>query len=723
MPIIPINDLAEVGIITDKLPMQLESNAWSSGKNVRFTDNKVEKTTGWEVYRDTGLNWDGGSGEQVYWAIPYNYLTTPLWVYAGLKDVRVYDGTTDKEITRASGYYSASAQTNWTGGILSNILIMNNGVDLPQTWDGDFSVPSKLVDLANFSSQAERCGAMRVYKNYLIALDVTKSNIRYKSLVKWSDSAALGELPASWDATDATTDAGETDLSEKTKDVSIGALIDCLPLRNTNIVYSDSQVWAMDFIGGQFVFNFRQIFKNNGILSARCVQEFEGKHFVVGNGDVYVHDGNTLKSVIDAKRRRFLFSDMDSSLYRTTYVFANYPEKEMWVCYAEEGSPSGLPNKALIWNWRNGTWGQKDLPEGSSSVPYGTPHTSSGIVDTSVGKVAADNPIEICLDFATDNGVSELFDPLGTPTVGFPATGTYDGSDGNPAGSMTFYTESDGGDTYYYRKTLAEWGVPSDASVTNISLLTVDAKGETVGTAFNYLPQVTLRLENLDYVSFKEPAGGNWNGSNDWEALTAEFGDTITYPIASDVELTLSVKAFGGGGTTDSHQMWYDNICFSITHTGGFIESSDKWSSATDSWLTVDRVWDSGGFRPQSQSPLMCADKLYKGDASNTHAGTSMVSFVERTDIPMGEDDLTVRIKAIYPKMSGNAAVNVYVGSHKAPGDSPSYSAPVFFTPGSSKKVDARRTGTHMAIKVESTGDQEWCLYGYDVEIEPTGRR
>jgi len=531
MAIIANNDLASIGIISDQLPMQLPLNAWSSGSNVRFTDNKVEKTTGWEVYRDTGLNWDGGSGEQVYWAIPYNPLTTPLWVYAGLKDVRVYDGVTDKEITRASGYYAASAQTNWTGGILSDILIMNNGVDLPQSWDGDFSLPSKLIDLANFSSQAEKCGAMRVYKNYLIALDVTKSNVRYKSLVKWSDSAALGELPSSWDATDATTDAGETDLSEKTKDVSIGALIDCLPLRNTNIVYSDSQVWAMDFTGGQFVFNFRQIFKNNGILSARCVQEFEGKHFVVGNGDVYVHDGNTLKSVIDAKRRRFLFADIDSSFYRTTYVFANYPAKEMWICYAQSGSPSSLPNKALIWNWINGTWGQKDLPEGT----YGTPHISSGIVDTSV--------------------------------------------------------------------------------------------------------------------------------------------------------------------------------------------VSDAWSIITTTWLTVNRVWDSGGFRPQSQSPLICADKLYKGDSTDTHAGTNMTSFVERTDIPIGEDDVTVRIKALYLKMSGSAAVNVYAGIHKAPGDSPSYAQPVSFTPGKSKKIDVRKTGTHLAMKVESTGDQNWCLYGYDAEIEPTGRR
>jgi hypothetical protein len=73
--------------------------------------------------------------------------------------------------------------------------------------------------------------------------------------------------------------------------------------------------------------------------------------------------------------------------------------------------------------------------------------------------------------------------------------------------------------------------------------------------------------------------------------------------------------------------------------------------------------------------------------------------------------------------MSGNAAVNIYVGSHLVPGDAPSYSTPVLFTPGSDIKVDARKTGTHMALKVESTGDQEWEIGGLDVDYEVVGKR
>ena len=177
--------------------------------------------------------------------------------------------------------------------------------------------------------------------------------------------------------------------------------------------------------------------------------------------------------------------------------------------------------------------------------------------------------IVVNLNFSTDDGIPALFGYIGLLTPNFPATGTYDGTDGNPSGSITFATVSpaDGGETYQYSQTLEGWGVPAGASVTNISLLTVDAKGESTGATFNYYPSARLRLgSTLDYPSFKESATA-WNGNNAWEALTAEYGDTISYPIASTEVLNLQVTAAAGGGT--SHQMWYDNLIFTITYGAG----------------------------------------------------------------------------------------------------------------------------------------------------------
>jgi hypothetical protein len=152
------------------------------------------------------------------------------------------------------------------------------------------------------------------------------------------------------------------------------------------------------------------------------------------------------------------------------------------------------------------------------------------------------------------------------------------------------------------------------------------------------------------------------------------------------------------------------------------VVTPDKWNTATGSWEDYTGTW--GIYtHPSYQSPLLCSDKLYKGDYANIQDDTNMVSVLERTDLPIGLQDQFVRIKAVYPKMSGNNAVNIYVGAHMAPGDSPKWQNPVAFTPGENQKVDVRLTGTNMAIKIESTGNQYWTLHGYEVEYEPVSRR
>ena len=140
-------------------------------------------------------------------------------------------------------------------------------------------------------------------------------------------------------------------------------------------------------------------------------------------------------------------------------------------------------------------------------------------------------------------------------------------------------------------------------------------------------------------------------------------------------------------------------------------------------WEDSSPPWDILGFSPQEQSPLLCGDKLYKGDSTNTFDGMTFESSIERTDIPLGEQDQIMRIKSFYPKMSGSAAVRIHVGSQMAPGGTVNWGTPINFTPGTDTKIDVRKTGTHAAVKVESVGDQDWSLVGYEIEVEPVARR
>ena len=46
MPLVPINNLAAIGLVMDTPPHELPPNAWTGGKNIRFLDGSVQKSRG-----------------------------------------------------------------------------------------------------------------------------------------------------------------------------------------------------------------------------------------------------------------------------------------------------------------------------------------------------------------------------------------------------------------------------------------------------------------------------------------------------------------------------------------------------------------------------------------------------------------------------------------------------------------------------------------------------
>mgnify|MGYP003681264861 CR=1 FL=1 len=58
-------------------------------------------------------------------------------------------------------------------------------------------------------------------------------------------------------------------------------IVDGATLGSNFLVYSQDQVWMMEFVGGAFIFNFRKLFDDAGAINQNCIQEIEGKHNVL----------------------------------------------------------------------------------------------------------------------------------------------------------------------------------------------------------------------------------------------------------------------------------------------------------------------------------------------------------------------------------------------------------------------------------------------------------
>jgi hypothetical protein len=369
MALIPLENAGQTGIVQDIQPWQLPINAWSDGNNVRMEHGSVHKCKGYSSVMATCP------------IAPYHvvYLKdasgNKYWIACGLAAVHVYDvgATTWSDITRSAGAYAATASEGWTSTVIGGVVILNNFVDAPQFWaitaaTGLPSTATVLADLTNWTS-TDRCKSMRAFRSFLVSLNIEDKSVgvlKQSRVVKWSTEAAIQTVPTSWNENDATVDAGEYELAD-TK----GAILDGLPLRDTFMIYKDDAVYSMTYVGTPFIFSFRQLSPSVGILSKNCVAEFDGGHFLFGNGDLYLNDGQKITSLLPHKMRDHVFSILDGDFLEKSFVVADYGRTEMLACFVSADSVSNQCDKALIWNWVNNTFSIRNIPE-LADIGYGS---------------------------------------------------------------------------------------------------------------------------------------------------------------------------------------------------------------------------------------------------------------------------------------------------------------------------------------------------------------
>lgn len=391
--LVPIMDVGRHGVIKDRSSIDLPPGAWTDVKNVVFREGVISKKPPLWATDSAALGVEGptsicAAGSRVYLMqigpLAYSYNHNAIQSTAS----SFYD------VTRVSGNYGFGSDSMAQSTLYNGYVIFNMRAEVPQSWkishvgydNYPVDIQAKLVDLVNWPNIIAH--TIRAYKNHLVAMNILFNGppvVYSPGMVKWSHSAAYGSLPSSWDPTDATKEAGEVILTDEYGDSPI---YDCLPLGQSNIVYSSNAAWRMDYVGFPYIFAFRQL-HTTGLIARECVVSFQGAHFAVGQDDIVIHDGTTVISKCEGSIRRYFFNDLSNSLGSTTVdwinnFYLNYKTsftrvvkvdrlKEIWVMYQPAPvTPVTAPlgtyptmyrcTKALIWNWATDTWTITDLP-------------------------------------------------------------------------------------------------------------------------------------------------------------------------------------------------------------------------------------------------------------------------------------------------------------------------------------------------------------------------
>lgn len=360
---IRLPNAGSVGVVKDLSAHDLPLGAWTDAQNVRFYDGFAQQFLGHgEVYNSPSF--------APQYVVPVNIGGARYWLYATATKQFVVTNTagvtTHTDITHATP--RAGVVNQWSGFVFGGIPILNVGdaSKIPMYWDTNLA--NKFVDLTAWPA-GTYCKVLRQFKVFMIALNLTVGGVKKPYLVKWSSPADPGALPTTWDATDATQDAGQFDLSE-----GQDPIIDGLTLKDSFIVYKESSTWRVDYTGGVFVFANKKVFGMSGLLNINCAVEMDGFHFAVTGSDVVIHDGYTANSILDKKSRRFLFQSIDATYIGLVFVFKNPFMNEIFICYPSIGS--SICNQAMVYNYVDKTVSFRSLPNLN--------HAAYGPVDNSV---------------------------------------------------------------------------------------------------------------------------------------------------------------------------------------------------------------------------------------------------------------------------------------------------------------------------------------------------
>lgn len=201
-------------------------------------------------------------------------------------------------------------------------------------WTGNTS--ARAVVAGGDSPEPNR-GVVIAPERFIVALGAN-NDVR---LVAWASQATLDD----WDASDVNT-AGDFTLSTN------GRIMCGRRTKAQTLIWTDADLHSMTYIGGDFVFSFKQEGDNCGIISPQAVAIVDTAALWMGRDNFYSYDG--FVKPVPCEVHDYVFDDFNQQ--QASKVFASPVSEfsEIWWFY-----PSGQSDendRYVVYNYRENHW-------------------------------------------------------------------------------------------------------------------------------------------------------------------------------------------------------------------------------------------------------------------------------------------------------------------------------------------------------------------------------
>ena len=348
------------GLCQDRMAVGVSPDVWTDGSNIDFREGLAHRAKGMTNIGGNCnicsprhlLAWNGGENYLLgNAASELIYAGTP---YAGaiLKIGRAQTSTaTHADGTPAAWVAGPAVVGQWTGGITRGSPYLSHpGYPPVHLYGGGGALFITMPDWVATFGAGVGAIAMRHYLEFYVALGLRTGTPLYDpDVVNWSARGAGLVPPAAWNPLP-TNAAGNAYLPGG------GTLVDAAPLGQALMIYKQRSIWAMRYVGGNYIFDIKQVVGGIGALSQNCIAVVGNTHYILTQDDFMSWNGTgDPVSVIDGKVKTALLGQITDDNYANCFVTYLPRQREVWACYA--GGGGTYPNRAVVLDLSTGYCG------------------------------------------------------------------------------------------------------------------------------------------------------------------------------------------------------------------------------------------------------------------------------------------------------------------------------------------------------------------------------
>ena len=270
-------------------------------------------------------------------------------------------------------------------------------------WDATSGVNARGVLLSSLGGASD----VPTVQRFVFVSDVSRfvfafgcneigDTVQNPMLIRWSDQ----ESAADWTPSP-TGQAGSIQLSDGSE------LITCLQTRQEIVVWTDSALYSIQYVGVPAVWSTQLLASNISIYGQNAKAVASGVIYWMGVDKFYKYDGRT--QTLRCDLREYIFSDINQSQNQQVFAGTNEGFNEVWWFYCSAGST--VVDKYVVYNyaediWYYGTMGRTAwLDSGLRDYPLAATYTHN-LVNHEQG--VDDNETATPLPIAASIGSSEF---------------------------------------------------------------------------------------------------------------------------------------------------------------------------------------------------------------------------------------------------------------------------------------------------------------------------